>query len=235
MYWKNSDYQIIHQLVGSCHTITEARRVANVLLEERTYSVKTVNSENYRSQAKFVFAKKTLASDDDQVDKLNATASKEEQQTRTALTKDTLEYARHEIDVLKQIITKLTVKCKYKHLDDLDAYQAIQLEEDFYQCYWSAYLNLASTGYIPTDLLHSIKLHPHSAILIELIRILKQESTSSGFAKLTKLILFARVDVYLDTPNVNTLMCANKQENTNDLFRLSNRDNQSLEQDTGSS
>lgn len=131
MYWRNSQFQIIYFILGTCHTADEAYRKARELLEEREMALGAQNPNA-------VF--------DDSASGRNAL--------------NCLEQCKRDIEFIKDAIARLEPHRKYGHLPDHEAFQLGQQEEWKLELKFRAENYLMSHGTIPADQLGAMRQHP---------------------------------------------------------------------------
>jgi hypothetical protein len=131
MHWRNSQFQTLYFIVGSCHTADEAWRKAKEQLEEREMVLDA---------------------------QPNNIAFPDTPQGRNALA--CINECKREIDFLKDIISRLEPYRKYKDLPDHEAHQACQREEWALEFKFRSENYLMSLGFVPHDQLSAMRTHP---------------------------------------------------------------------------
>lgn len=142
MHWRNSQFQVLHFLIGKCKTADEAYRVAIELREERLAALATNARFSFhriiRRAIVFLFGADALD--------LQALACRDE--------------ARREVVFLTEIIERVRPLRQYGHLPDVQAFQISQREEWGLCLLDRAQNMLLSTGSIPWDHLETMRAHP---------------------------------------------------------------------------
>lgn len=160
-YWKNSNFQIKHFIVGTCHTVDEAYRQLYQLWEDRDVAIRNAESSALRAKAKLLKAQQVLdSSTTDEIAKLEAEADIVEFNAFKDQSVSVLKQAIAERDYIKSLMDEVEPHRKYSHLSLEEAFQATQEEEWFEELKWRAENFLASQGNIPHDHLATMRLHP---------------------------------------------------------------------------
>lgn len=136
MYWKNSNFQTVHFILGKCHTIDEAYRVALQQREERHLAIESSKRKSWR----WYFLSEA-----------------EKEMSRAAFA-----VAVNERDDLDRMIEKLRhhPARKGKGLPDHTAHQACQREEWKRVLIQRAKTFILTMGTIPQDQLETMMAHP---------------------------------------------------------------------------
>lgn len=156
----NTDFQILHFLVGACHTADAAYTLLCNLRDERKHVVE-VNRvpAKLRAQAKLHKAKWKSWSPF-KAHRLQAQADFEETKIYEKSNAEALEAAQAELAFIEECIRRLEPHRKYKHLPDVEAHEACQAEEWKLELISRAKNALLTTGAIPTDQFATMQLHP---------------------------------------------------------------------------
>lgn len=136
MHWRNSRFQVVHFLLGKCHTIDEAYREAMQLREERHVAIESAGVPDWR----WFFLSKA-----------------QKDQSRAAFAE-----AVRERDFLDVLLAKMKEhpSRKYRHLPDHEAHQACQRDEWKLRLIHRAKTFMLTTGTIPQDQLETMMQHP---------------------------------------------------------------------------
>jgi len=159
MHWRNSNFQILHFIVGACHTADEAYRKLYELREERNVALKQSEASSLLQQAKLLRHKRQLDSDD-AAEVLEAQAGILELESTREQTEACIEAAKKEVEFIDNLIERIEPHRKYKNLPALEAHQATQREEWLYELKSRAENFLLSGGGIPADQLAVMRMHP---------------------------------------------------------------------------
>ena len=156
----NSDFQIAHFLVGSCHTADGAYALLCDLRDERQQAIAAYHVGCKRNKARMLqasrwsFLKSTH---------LERQADMEELQNAVAQSETLYLIALDELKFIEQCIEKLQPYRQYSYLPDQEAHQAAQEEEWAQELIRRGENNLLSIGVIPADQLGAMRLHPQFA------------------------------------------------------------------------
>lgn len=161
MYWQNSNFQIKHFIVGSCHTADEAYRKLKQQWEDRDLAVRNVEASQLRQQAKMARCQDVFDNpDSSEADILEAQADLAEMKVFEDQGRGVLEAAIRERDYIASLMEELQPYRKYAHLPDHEAFQLSQEEEWKEELKWRAENFLGSQGFIPHDHLATMRMHP---------------------------------------------------------------------------
>lgn len=206
MHWKHSNYQILYQILGNCHTVDEGYRVLCELEEDRDFSIKMSFVESYRAQAKVVTNKSILNSNDKLTDSLlfetegnhlQAKAFIEEVKARTEMAQLCLDEARRELNFIRKCKELLDPYRTHKNLPLHEAHQKCQLREYYYDLLWKAYNHICSIGCIPSEHWMLIKMHPfHDKLTYRIGEFMSEvKNNASYFYSMNKEEVFSK-DIY---------------------------------------
>lgn len=183
---QNHDFQIIHFLIGSCHTPDAAYALCQDLREERFNAIENYKVSKIKEKSKILKANKLLNSPD-QADQLDGEAELLEIANNAASGEVLYDTACKELIFIDDCISKLRPNCKYRDLPDDEACQLMQQEEWKFELIRRAENILISqaTG-IPSDQLDTMRMHPEftTAILPAIASI--KESITTGAMWLEK-------------------------------------------------
>lgn len=124
----NHDFQIVHFLVGSCHTPDGAYALLCDLREDREMALATVKASSLREQAKRIKAQR-LAESADEADRLLGQADLAEIDAFSELNARNVAAAEAELSTIVKCIELIQPLRKFSHLSDEDAHEAAQCEE----------------------------------------------------------------------------------------------------------
>jgi hypothetical protein len=155
---QNHDFQILHFLVGACHTADAAYALLQDLREDRQAALDGQKVSALRDEAKELKARKLLQSEDVSVRKEGEADLLEVENTRRT-SQVLVDAAKAEIAFIDKCITEIQPLRKFAHLSTPEANEASQEEE------WELELlrraeNLMLTGGIPADQLQTMRMHP---------------------------------------------------------------------------
>ena len=125
---RNTDFQLDHFLVGSCHTADGAYSLLCDLREDREMALSQVTVSELRTRAKIARAEASLRSEDE-VTRLEAEADIEEIRSNAAMLARNIAAARAELAHIDDLIARLQPHRRYAHLPDPQAHEAAQREE----------------------------------------------------------------------------------------------------------
>lgn len=177
---QNHDFQIIHFLIGSCHTPDAAYALCQDLREERFNAIENYKVSKIKEKSKILKANKLLNSPSEE-DQLEGEAELLEIANNAKTGEVLYNTACKELIFIDDCIAKLRPNCKYKDLPDDEACQLMQQEEWKFELIRRAENILISqaTG-IPSDQLDTMRMHPEftTAILPAIASI--KESMKTG-------------------------------------------------------
>ena len=161
MYWQNSNFQLKHFIAGNCHTADEAYRVLKQQWEDRDLAVRNAEASQMRAEAKNMRCREKLTNkDSSEADQLEALADLKEMEVFEEQGKAVLDAAERERDYIQHLIDEVQPYRKYAHLPDHEAHQLAQEEEWMEELKWRAENFLGSQGFIPSDHLATMRMHP---------------------------------------------------------------------------
>jgi len=159
----NSNFQIAHFLVGSCHTADGAYALLCDLRDERQQAIASYHVGCKRNKARMMLASRWsfLKST-----RLERQADMEELENAVVQSAALYLIALDELAFIEQCIEKLQPYRQYRYLPDADAHQAAQDEEWVQELIRRGENNLLAIGVIPADQLAAMRLHPQFAAKI---------------------------------------------------------------------
>lgn len=166
----NTDFQIVHFLVGACHTADGAYALLCDLHEDRTSALRTVKAAKLREKAKRIRAEE-LRSDPAASHwvRLEAEADAAEIDALAECGERNLDAAHAELAMIERCMAALQPLRKFAHLPDPQAHQAAQPEEWRLELIHRAENNLLTTGTVPPELLATMRMHPQFDSMVPVI------------------------------------------------------------------
>ncbi len=155
----NHDFQILHFLIGSCHTADGAYSLLCDLKEERDSVVRNLHCSELRTKAKLLKLEKQLLSDD-KSERLEAQADLEELENNKEQNDKLTKAAIAELNFINSCIDRLQPYRKYSHLSDSEAHEECQREEWKLELITRAENFLLTGGGIPPDHFSAMRMHP---------------------------------------------------------------------------
>jgi hypothetical protein len=155
----NTDFQIVHFLVGSCHTPDAAYALLCDLREDRENALNQVKASELRQRAKILRAQAKIASVCE-AEQLEGEADLAEIEGFRASTERNVAAAQAELATIDKCISIVQPMRRYAHLPDPEAHQAAQSEEWMHELITRATDALTTTGTIPTDQFATMRMHP---------------------------------------------------------------------------
>lgn len=164
----NHDFQILHFIVGDCHTADGAYGILSDLRDDRTAALKSYEVAQLRSAAKAARARAAReAAETSEADRLEAQADLEEIHSAEELNKKNHAAAVAELAFIEKCIEAVGPHRKFRHLPDPEAHEAAQAEEWKLELIRRAENHLLTSGTIPADHFSTMRLHP--AFLSEIL------------------------------------------------------------------
>lgn len=161
----NHDFQILHFLVGSCHTPDGAYALLCDLRDDRADALKQVEAARLREQAKIVRAERRIASDDE-AERLEGQADLAEIEGHAETLAKNIAAAKAELAFIEDCVRRVQPYRRYAHLPDAEAHQACQREEWRLELEARAQNYLLTSGTIPADHFATMRQHPDFAAAI---------------------------------------------------------------------
>lgn len=155
----NSNFQIIHYLVGSCHTPDGGYALLRNLEEGREMALAQLRSAGLKQQAKEIRARRLLASEDE-AERLDGQAEIAELEDNAKFSQRNIDAAEKELAFIKNCIVRIQPHRKYAALPDDDAHQAAQRDEWKLELIRRAENSLITSGFIPADHFDTMRMHP---------------------------------------------------------------------------
>jgi hypothetical protein len=168
----NTDFQIVHFLIGSCHTVDGAYALLCDLLEERQMTINSLDSMRLKQKSRRLAAERR-ASSSDEVVRTRGLADLSEGECNLDLFEKNVKAAFAELSFLNNCVERLQPYRKYAHLPDPEAHAACQREEWRLELINRAENALITSGTIPIDEFKTMRMHPdfETGILPEITHI----------------------------------------------------------------
>ena len=158
---RNSDFQIIYFLVGSCHTTDAAYSLLCDLKDDRELALSQVKSEELKKIATIKKNEEIINNPDSkEYEVLLAKASLMDLEANKEITQRNIDAGYAELEFIKKCMDKLEPHRKYAHLPLPEAHQAMQQEEWKLELIERAENYLLTSGTIPHDQLSTMRQHP---------------------------------------------------------------------------
>ncbi len=156
----NHDFQIVHFLVGACHTADGAYALLCDLHEDRDNALKSFEASHLREKAKILRANKVLNNSTDEAEKLEARADIVEIEALSATVARNLAAAKAELTTIETCMARIEHLRRFKHLPAAQAHEAAQADEWKFELINRAENHILTTGRIPTDHFATMRMHP---------------------------------------------------------------------------
>lgn len=156
----NSNFQIAHFLVGSCHTADGAYALLCDLRDERQQAIAAYHVGIKRNTAREMLARRWSFWESTRAERQ---ADLEELLGARAQSQVLYQIALDELAFIELCVSKLQPYRQYGHLSDQLAHQAAQEEEWAQELIRRGENSLLAIGAIPTDQLSAMRLHPQFA------------------------------------------------------------------------
>ena len=158
---RNSDFQILYFLVGSCHTPDAAYSLLCDLKEDRELALSQIGSEELKKLATIKKNEEIINNPDSkEYEVLLAKASLMDLEANKEITQRNIDAGYAELAFIKKCMDKLEPHRKYSHLPLPEAHQAMQQEEWKLELIERAENYLLTSGTIPHDQLSTMRQHP---------------------------------------------------------------------------
>lgn len=155
----NHDFQILHFLIGSCHTVDGAYALLKDLEESQEMAVFQIKKQHLEHK-KYLIKLERLLNSEDEIDNIDAEICKMEYEEHEALTKRCSAAGVKELEFIQYCLDKLEPYRKFSHLSNSDAFEATQRDEWKYEFIHRAENSLLTTGTLPTDQFGAMRQHP---------------------------------------------------------------------------
>lgn len=195
---QNHDFQILHFLVGACHTPDGAYALLCDLRDDRADALKQAEAGHLRERAKVLRAERRMASEDE-AERLEGEADLAEIQGYAETLGKNLAAAKAELAFINDCIVRIHPYRQYAHLPDAEAHEACQREEWRLELEARAQNYLLTEGTIPADHFATMRQHPdfpsHILPTIHRTRVLMAEGKTDALlttpCQITPLLLEA--------------------------------------------
>lgn len=154
----NHDFQIVHFMIGACHTPDAAWSMLHAQLDERLTARAASASCALRHKAKIARVKEAAGTSESS--RLEAEADLMEFEAQLVTFEKNLAACDAEIATLRKCIERLEPLRKYAHLTDAQAHEAAQAEEWCRELIFRAENYLLTMGTIPHDHFATMRMHP---------------------------------------------------------------------------
>jgi hypothetical protein len=172
----NSDFQLRHFFVGSCHTADGAYAVMYAEKINLEGKLRHSEAQKLRRDAKIAAAKEIMAeSTSSRSAWLNAKADIIEQEADLPTWEMNLAAARAELATIVELMAQIEPLRKFAHLPILEANEAAQTEEWKRELMYRAENFLLTQGSIPHD--HFARMREHPAFKTEIFPYINQTHT----------------------------------------------------------
>jgi len=199
---QNTNFQIAHFLVGSCHTADGAYSLLCDLRESRQAAIDNYNVSLLRNKAKRIRAEKLISNFNDEAERLEGEADLLELENNERSGKILYGAALDEIAFIDKCIAAIQPLRRFKDLPDLEAHETAQFDEWKLELMRRAENFLITAGNIPTDEFNTMRMHPafQSDIMPHIkgiqnlmminggIEILQKQLEGSPFKEINKLL-----------------------------------------------
>lgn len=162
----NHDFQIVHFLVGSCHTPDGAYALLCDLHEDRTNALNQLEPAELRTQAKMLRANRVIEQNQDQADVLLARAEVAEIDGWRECNERNIAAAKAELAFIEKCMATIDPHRKWRDLPLPEAHEAAQREEWAVELLRRAENFLLTQGTIPADEFNTMRCHPDFEKLI---------------------------------------------------------------------
>ena len=159
---QNHDFQILHFLIGSCHTPDGAYALLCDLRDDRADALKQAAAADLREKAKIIRAQRLLTSEDES-ERLEGQADLVEIEAFSETLNKNTAAARAELSFIESCMSYLQPLRRFAHLSDAEAHEACQREEWRLELVARAENYLLTAGTIPADHLATMRQHPDFA------------------------------------------------------------------------
>lgn len=156
---QNHDFQILHFLVGACHTADGAYALLCDLRDDRADALAHAEAARLREQAKIVRAKRRIASGDE-AERLEGEADLAEIEAHAETVAKNFAAAKAELAFIQDCIARIQPYRAFAHLPDAEAHEACQREEWRLELVARAQNYLLTAGTIPADHFATMRQHP---------------------------------------------------------------------------
>lgn len=158
---QNTDFQIVHFLVGACHTADGAYALLCDLHEDREAAVRTIEATRLRDKAKRERAASVVNNPDAKPwEQDEARADVVELDALAGMMARNIAAAQAELTTLERCMAALQPLRRFAHLPDPQAHQAAQAEEWRLELMHRAENHLLTTGTVAPELLATMRMHP---------------------------------------------------------------------------
>jgi hypothetical protein len=162
---QNHNFQILHFMVGGCHTADGAYALLCDLREDRKLALETARAGELKARAKRLREELRVDSND-KIGALEARAEMMEMEARDEVVRKCMLAAESELAFIERCMERLEPHRKYKDLPLPEAHEAAQREEWLGELLRRAENFLLLTGTIPPDEFNTMRSHPDFSAVI---------------------------------------------------------------------
>ena len=155
---KNTNFQIVYFLIGSCSTPDGAYSLLCDLKEERQGALDAYEVTKLKNEAKKLRAEKLLKGNE--ADVLDGKAELLELKQSEKTSKGLYESAKNELDFIDKCLAVIEPVRMFSNLPEIEAHEAAQFEEWKGELIRRAENSMLTTGGIPTDQFNTMRMHP---------------------------------------------------------------------------
>lgn len=164
---QNSDFQIAHFLVGSCHTPDGAYALLCDLKEDRINALNQVKAGALKKKAKTMKYRAIMEdSTKEEWERIEAEAELAEMEGWAATEERNIRAAEAELATIEHCMAQVQPLRKFAHLPDPQAHQAAQQDEWREELIYRAENFMLTGGGIPPDHFATMRQHPDFAMVI---------------------------------------------------------------------
>jgi hypothetical protein len=156
---QNHDFQILHFIVGSCHTPDAMYAILHDLRDDREMALKSYEAGQLKKKIKIMKAEALIESGS-MIEKLEGQAELAEIYSMEELEIRNYKAALDELAFIDKCIARVQPYRKYANLTDAEAHEAAQQEEWKLELMHRAENMLLTAGNIATDQFATMRMHP---------------------------------------------------------------------------
>jgi len=186
---KNTNFQIVYFLIGSCSTPDGAYSLLCELKEERQSALDAYKIAKLKNKAKEIRAKKLLNGDESDV--LEGKAELLELKQLEKQGKVLYKAAKNELNFINKCLAAIEPLRKFKDLPDIEAHEAAQFDEWKGELIRRAENSILTMGTIPSDQFNTMRMHPSfkTEILPRINSMIELLHSENGLQKLQNQIV----------------------------------------------
>lgn len=161
----NTDFQILHFLIGACQTPDGAYALLCELYDERNEAVQCIEAMRLKLSVEKIQAER-LSEDEDDLERMLGTAKLIELEATKANFDKNVAAAKEELEFIQLCKDRLQPYRKYAHLPDAEAHKMCHREEWRLELISRAENSLMTSGTIPIDEFKTMRMHPDFETII---------------------------------------------------------------------